>query len=217
MMFSNLDFLECPDCKCLLDLVSISKSDAQNILYGVLSCKCAKYPVVEGVLIFKKSKYLKQTMQYILQNMHKEALLSVIELGSSLWKRFLVRFLRAEFPLNNFKNKCLMFVMKLVEPIYVKRDISFENAVSVWGSWGNYVAKRISSKSFITTMHCIKSIRRDKVQKEFILDLCCGVGHFALKFDEFKTLISFIQSKVKHKKMIQEMPIPTPDDSSPEV
>lgn len=51
--------------------------------------------------------------------------------------------------------------------------------------------------------------------------LAAGIAYifisYALKFDEFKTLISFIQSKVKHKKMIQEMPIPTPDDSSPEV
>lgn len=173
----------CPECKSLFKLVYIAVQRGDDVDGGVVRCSCGEYPIIAGILVLKKSRYVQHAVSCIYEQKSREAVLSVIEFGSAVWKRVLVRMFRTEFIFNDLKNRVIMKIMKLVQPRYVKSDCTFREATAVWGLWGHYLDKRFESKSFfvgslVFNEHASKIKKGDKV-----LDVCCGVGHFENKFE----------------------------------
>lgn len=175
--------LVCPGCASSFIVKKVVEQNGDDVEYGIVTCKCGEYPVIAGILVFKKSKYVKHALDYIHANKSHEALLGIIEFGSSFWKRCLVRLFRTEMPLNKVKNVILMKILKFVQPDYVKRKVSLRQATGVWGLWGSYVRKRFDSRSFIAGSLMINNTSDVGRAGNKILDLCSGVGHFVYKFE----------------------------------
>lgn len=70
----------------------------------------------------------------------------------------------------------------MLKPNYLNKNISFSQAINIWGSWGKYLQSRFHSRSFISAIPVINSLKKVIGVKPHILDICCGAGHFAYTF-----------------------------------
>lgn len=161
-----IDGLKCTDCDSGFSVTyenPLIRSE-NSIEYGVVSCKCGDFPVIDGILITRKYSRLPKVIGKIRSagsryQLWKTALLLIDE----PYVRFLIRLsmivrrLTGKWPWLSF--------YKLVTFIKNSR-------------YATYLKYRFSCPSFIAAMAFLPLIKKALSDGGLLLDLGSGVGHF---------------------------------------
>ncbi|UCE73420.1 MAG: class I SAM-dependent methyltransferase [Methanomassiliicoccales archaeon] len=182
------DFLKrliCPDCKSDFDMGEIYTKTNTEIINGIVRCDCSEYPIIDGILIYKKPFFHERmsSTAYLVTLMRTNRLEDAISLPHKDQKleKSLLNMHDSISALGGFK-KPLYPILHLLR--WKKRqtyrrltsDLTFFDLMDILepNNWGEYLKHRFSSQTFWSLYPFIPLIER---KNEMVLDLGCGAGH----------------------------------------
>ena len=183
MKMDFLDILFCPSCQStfqVYDLVEVQHllhSDAQRMIYGVVRCGCAEYPVVDGILIFKRDEKTRQVLDYVARKKTWAALKQCFDYGPDLNRLLLATASNATLPY-----KALGLVLRLLtgagfrRPIPLYKLLHVASVLHIDRFWTTYLKHRHSATSFWCSIPFIQLIDSNATHA---LDVGCGMGIFS--------------------------------------
>jgi ubiquinone/menaquinone biosynthesis C-methylase UbiE len=179
--------LVCPDCGSGFELENVYTRTGNDILNAITRCECSKYPILNGILIYKKSSSHARMAStgYIIERLRmgradearalpvkatdrEKMLLDLHSFLTSLAgsRRIFNPILKRirnnrKRTLRKISGSLTFFeIMNLLEP----------------NTWGAYLKHRFSSQTFWSSYPFIPMIEK-KNQK--VLDMGCGTGHLS--------------------------------------
>ena len=173
MKLDFLNLMKCPYCGSNCEIGDIYEETEEELLYGILKCRCNEYPIVEGILNLKITSLKEKIISLLREGNKKDALaISLLEsaedgyrianlLESSGYGRILgkvVSFILKRWINSNYKR----YVTKDLSFCDLRNDSWIKHRFSIQTLWSNY--------PFIPIL---------KERGGNILDLGCWTGHLS--------------------------------------
>jgi SAM-dependent methyltransferase len=188
MNVESLDLLICPNCSSDFTIKEIITQESKELINGIVECKCAKYPIVNGILILRESLVNLGITRLVEQGKTEEALTqSLFEYSFEKLNNYnlpvhskfswLIEKLLRSLGGSQLKGK----VSKLYK-LYCTAEIPFYDLLGS-GIADTYTKQRFSSESFWSLYPFIPLLSKKK--KNRILDLSCGAGHSSFVLREY--------------------------------
>ena len=174
-----IDKLQCPLCGG-----KFSKEINQE--WGIVSCQCSDYPVAEGIVILKKGNVYDIAMRMIKQGRKKDAInvLCGVHGTFNVYAEKLVDFNIMPFPEFFFLN----FKRLKNKKFFQRLNDDFLSALKPMkqGVYEEYFFHKYSLDTFAELAPFL-----DVVHKGALLDVGCGMGHFAFLAQEIYPNMKF--------------------------
>jgi SAM-dependent methyltransferase/uncharacterized protein YbaR (Trm112 family) len=204
MRETTLSLLLCPSCKGELEISERLAGNGEHLYYGLLKCRCAAYPVIEGILVFAKTPRSVHASGLLTRKKPGDALIVMIEPGKFNFQLLNVIISGLEkiglSPRTVFRPRA----QQLLKAVQSETFCSLIDHLN-WGGWGNYLKFRYSSPSFIAAiplLSVIETLAAPKIEGQGtksasegplaganaqyrLLDLGCGAGHLDYKLAKF--------------------------------
>lgn len=156
--------LVCPDCRKNFAVGHSYFKKSGNLIHAAVSCGCDNYPVVGGILFFKKGVIKDRAFLFLKQK--------------SLPRLEEVPIFLLRLPLGNLlavKAVTLATKAKIFKNLSFKSFMKFFIAIGLYEKkWGDYLLKRFANKSFFAGVVASSLIEKGSR----VLDLASGAGHF---------------------------------------
>lgn len=193
--------LECPSCRSSLDFTPIEQPQLPERIFGILSCTCNKYPVIDGIPIFLKRPIGVQAhvsgatqmtgptpdvlISLILQRKGLEALLRLITFPwcPQSFKRF--RLLKSLTQRNPFRGISLRLRKAILRQWITDPSNSltaedwfflFYRRSLMYGDLFSYFFFRSTQPRHLAALSLMTTLPR---YDQPLLDLACGFAHLA--------------------------------------
>jgi SAM-dependent methyltransferase len=202
VMIMRNDFLKsliCPDCGSNFNIKESYEKTKENIILGIVGCHCSEYPILDGILIYKKPSFKDNLANttHIIQRLRKGQMdyarilpFSHGQIGES--------FLNMQLLLSSILGPSrhfypvAPFIKRWNKKIYrkISGDISFFKAMDILepNTWGDYLKHRFSCQTLWSLYPFLPLF---EMKSDMVLDLGCGAAHG-----------SFVLSKVVPQKNI---------------
>ena len=182
-----LPSLHCPYCESPLEVAfrndfSADQPEASSIHYGILSCACARYPVIEGVPILQHTEGLARVVGFVQQREYRRALLQALNIFRVQWAH------RSRWHQLKYHLNC----RRALSP----GQISFAQAVDLLRrpqGFSDYLFHRFANPSLLAALAPLRLFdalaptagnhspsspaERTDARPPRVLDLACGAGH----------------------------------------
>jgi len=194
MKLDFLNSLQCPDCKQTFKLGEVYTKDGNDLVNALIECDCFTYPILDGILIYKKpakEDYLSRT-PYLNERLRigksEDSIALSIE-GQKLDKMLMWAYLILNES-GAFK-RSIQPILSLIRHIkrkryrkYADEKLSFFDLVDLmgWGTWGDYLKHRFSCQTFWSLYPLIPII---KEKNDMVLDMLCGTGHASYAIERY--------------------------------
>lgn len=182
-----LESLTCPDCKSGFELEGIYTKTGSEILNAIVRCECSEYPILNGILIYKKPSFHARMAStgYLVERLRmgsadearalpvkaSDREKTLLDLHAFLTSLAGPR--RAFQPLlKRIRNNRRRTLRR------ISGSLSFFDIMSLLepNTWGEYLKHRFSSQTFWSFYPFIPLIEKNN-QK--VLDMGCGAGHLS--------------------------------------
>jgi SAM-dependent methyltransferase len=187
MKLEAFDLLICPNCNADFTIKEILTQKNDEVLNGIVECKCTKYPIVNGILILRESLVNLGVTRLVAQGKIEEAL------TQSLFDYSYEKFNNYHLPVHSKftwvlekllrrlgKSQLNSNVSKLFK-LYCDPEINFYNLLGN-GIADTYTKQRFSSESFWSLYPFIPLLSK---KNHRILDLSCGTGHSSFVLQKY--------------------------------
>ena len=166
---SAYNYVKCPTCKKTIEIEEIYKKNKTQITYGIVSCKCNKHPVIEGIICLKNSPNKTRAIKYLKKEEYHKSVLIMLQ----------------ENKPKKIHRKALRYLTNIIQAPYHKimENMKFNDLI-LPGIMGEYFKARFSTESFWTIYPTMYLISRKK-KIENIGDLACGAGHSSFLFSYY--------------------------------
>ncbi|UCE37886.1 MAG: methyltransferase domain-containing protein [Thermoplasmata archaeon] len=185
MKEDTLNLLHCPDCNSAIELRKVYNKIDNEYIDAVVGCDCTEYPILDGILIYKKpsshdgmssTAYLIERMKAGYPKDAKALPLKRESIENSLLNLHI--FLSSLGPLRRSISPILTLVRRRKRRLYDKltNKLSFFDIIDMMepNTWGDYLKHRFSSQTLWSLYPFIHMIER---KDDRVLDLGCGAGH----------------------------------------
>lgn len=169
-----LKILVCQKCLRHFELVSETKSEKSRVLFGSIKCLCSEFPIVEGIVIYKRNENIK----LILENINKHDYGTALKLSLD-YRPHLNWLLLATNDNAPYLFRLLGLIISAMAGTFNRKKITLFTLFNIAGKlninkfWTTYVKHRFSATSFWCSLPFIEQVSH--VQK-FLLDIGCGMG-----------------------------------------
>lgn len=172
-----LDLLLCPSCKQSFILQQGVEVNTDNIVYGVIRCHCSSYPIVDGILIFKRSEKTRRIIKCVTERKPWQALKKCFDYRPDLNKMLMATAANA-----SIGYKLLGYVMCLITFSKSRTNFSLFRLLDLAGKlriqtfWTTYLKHRFSATSFRCAVPFLNLV---DAGSKFVIDIGCGMGIFS--------------------------------------
>jgi SAM-dependent methyltransferase/uncharacterized protein YbaR (Trm112 family) len=179
--------LVCPDCRSEFELDSVYNRTGKEIHNAITRCRCGEYPVINGILIYKKPSFQAgmASTGYIIERLR----MGLVDEASALPVKVSDRekmlldlqvFLTSLAGSRRIFNPILRWIRSSRRKTLQKisRSPSFFDIINLLepNTWGAYLKHRFSSQTFWSCYPFIPLIEK---KNNKVLDMGCGAGHLS--------------------------------------
>jgi SAM-dependent methyltransferase len=154
--------LHCPSCGSRLE--SASPASTQPLVYDVLRCPCAEYPVVNGIPILRRVNGLSRVVDLVRESRPRDALLAALQAFTADPARGLgFHGLRQRWRISQVVSRDTVSLMEAAQKL--RRN----------GAYADYLVHRYANPSFLAALGVHVALAH--AARGRVLDLACGAGH----------------------------------------
>jgi ubiquinone/menaquinone biosynthesis C-methylase UbiE len=191
MNSDTISALHCPTCGSKLKIEDRIEVVQDNILYGIVTCDCYRYPIVEGILVLRS-----EGISNWVVNALKRRDLSGALLILTRWDTLLASYLFYKNPKPSIA-KALKTLAKLSSKKHVldAKNYSFRQLIEKLGlgSFGIYLTHRLSAHTFWNN-YALLPLIKENYPNYSLLDYGCGAGHSSFVHSHFASKIIGVDS-----------------------
>lgn len=167
--------LKCSSCGSAFKVLYVAPhadSGDGDMNYGIASCGCGEFPIVDGILVTRKYEFLPQVIEIVKKARSKYAL-----------QKAIIPLLKQETFVS-----LLLKLSFMSERLFGRGfNLSFWKLITFLkdSRWATYLKYRFSCPSFISGMSLLPVFKKAASDGGMILDLGCGVGHLAFLISKY--------------------------------